>query len=82
MIFKFRKFFCILILFSSLINLKVFAGEKLFNKNKLLTLQSKNSNRCINEKFSTEEIIKIMENKVVTVYTFDKQGESIRSFTS
>ena len=79
MIFKFRKFFCILILFSSLINLKVFAGEKLFNKNNLLTLESNNSTRCINEKFSTEEIIKIMENKVVTVYTFDNQGESISS---
>ena len=79
MIFKFRKFFCILILFSSLINLKVFAGEKLFNKNKLLTLENNNSSRCINEKFSTEEIIKIMENKVVTVYTFDNQGESISS---
>lgn len=76
MIFKFRKFFYILILFTNLIYLRVFAGEKVFNKNKLLTLENNNSTRCINEKFSTEEIIKIMENKVVTVYTFDKQEES------
>ena len=79
MIFKFRKILYILSLSISLINLEVFSGEKFFNKNKLLTLENNNSARCINEKFSTEEIIKIMENKVVTVYTFDNQGESISS---
>ena len=76
MIFKFRKIFYILSLFISLINLEVFSGEKFFNKNKLLTLENNNSARCINEKYSTEEIIKIMKNKVVEVIALVNQEES------
>ena len=76
MIFKFRKILYILSLSISLINLEVFSGEKFFNKNKLLTLENNNSAKCINEKFSTEELIKIMKNKVVKVTAVVNQEES------
>jgi len=77
MILKFRELFSILILFINLINLEVFAGDQSFNKKNLLTSDYLNENKCKENKFSTEEIIKIMKNKVVTLNVFVNEKEYI-----
>ncbi|MBO8206668.1 serine protease [Prochlorococcus marinus XMU1406] len=68
--FDFKKTLYLLIFFIGLSNSNTFANKKI-NENILLSFN--NSDICENQKFSVEEVNKIMEDKVVTIYsTIDK----------
>ena len=62
---NFKKILYLLIFFIGLSNLNALANKK-FNENILLSFD--NSDICENQKFSVEEVNKIMEDKVVTIY--------------
>ena len=68
--FNFKKILYLLIFFMGLSNSNAFANKN-FNENILLSFDR--SDICENQEFSIEEVNKIMEDKVVTIYS--KIGE-------
>ena len=64
--FNFKKILYLLIFFMGLSNSNAFANKN-FNENILLSFDR--SDICENQEFSIEEVNKIMEDKVVTIYS-------------
>ena len=72
----FQKIFYLLTFFISFINLNTLANEKI---NKDIFLSFDTSDSCENQKFTVEEVNKIMEDKVISIYTKIKNQDSIGS---